>query len=195
MSQDPNAPWSQALLEATEGDKSGAEAAQSLLPVVYDELRRLAESYMRRERSDHTLQATELVHEAYARMVGSDRDWNGRTHFFAASAQAMRRLLIEHARQRASIKRGAGIRRVTLDTEFGKGGSQDFDLEIIIPLDEALTRLSEIDARSAQVVELRYFAGMSAQEAADHLGVSKRTVEGDWTYAKAWLKKELSAGA
>ncbi len=182
-------------LEAMPEDEEGARrAAEELLPQVYDELRRMAGGFMRRERAGHTLDATGLVHEAYLKLADQRRvEWQGRTHFLAVGAQAMRRLLINHAVARKRHKRGGEWDRVTLT---GIGATPD-DLgpEALLSLDRALDELSRLSERQARVVELRYFAGMTADEVAHVLGVSKRTVEGDWTFAKAWLRRELASFA
>ncbi len=165
-------------------------SADDLLPLVYDELRRLAEGYLRRERPGHTLQPTALVHEAYLRLVDQDRvDWQGRTHFLAVGAHMMRRLLIDHARGRGRVRRGGDRQRLTLDDEMAAVAGQDVDL---LALHEALETLAELDERQARIVELRFFAGLRVDEVAQVLGVSRRTVEGDWTHARAWLRRELA---
>ncbi len=164
---------------------------EQLLPLVYDELQRLASSYLRRERANHTLQTTDLVHEAYERLVDRSRvNWQGRTHFFAAAAQAMRRVLVDHARDRGALKRGGGQQRVTLEG-LGESPAADLDLEDLIALDRALRKLRELHEREAQVLEFRYFAGMTTREIAAFLDVSERTVRDDWTHARVWLKREL----
>ncbi len=177
------------LLKALgEGDGS---ATDELLPLVYEELRRLAESRMARERPGLTLQATALVHEAYVRLV-SDEDvgWDDRGHFFAAAAEAMRRILVERARRVGRKKRGGDHRRVSLDKiEI----SVDAPSDDLLALDEALKRLRAKDPRKERVVSLRYFAGLSINETAQALDVSPATVKNDWTFAKAWLYKELAS--
>ena len=171
-------------------------AAQELMPLVYDELRRLARGYLRRERQDHTLQATALVHEAYLRLVDQTRlDWRGRSHFFAVGACMMRRLLVDHARGQNRVKRGLGWQRVTFEGIAQVLGLSDLTPDDILTLDTALGRLSRLDPRPAKVVELRFFAGLGVQEVAEVLGVSKRTIEGDWTHARAWLRRELSTAS
>ena len=165
--------------------------AEELLPLAYDELRRLARAYLSRERNDHTLQATELVNEAYLRLAGSNIEWGDKTHFFAVAARAMRRVLVDHARARGRTKRMGQLQRVTLAD--GLGGTQEIDLERLLDLDDALERLAARDERQARVVELRFFAGFTVPEVADALGVSKRTVEGDWAHARAWLHRELDS--
>jgi len=176
----------QLLVRLNDGDRS---AVAKLMPLVYDEFRALAAKYLRGERSGHTLQATALVNEAYLRLVDQTRvNWQGRTHFFAVGAQAIRRILVDHARQRKRRKRGGGAARVTLDDAVALAPQRD---EEVLALDEALEKLAKLDARQSQVVEMRFFGGMSVAEVAAALGVSKRTVEGDWTMARAWLLREL----
>lgn len=183
------------ILEDEAGEASEATRdADRLLPAVYDELRRLAASYLGRERPGHTLQPTALVHEAYLRLVHHDRvSYEGRSHFFAVGARMMRRLLVDHARRKGSRKRGGDALRVTLDAELVRsviGGA--LDAASFLALDDALHRLADLDERAARVVELRFFGGLTMKEVADHLGVSKRTAEGDWTHARAWLRRELA---
>ncbi len=160
-----------------------------LLPLVYDELRVLAQVRLGHERPNHSLQATELVHEVYMRMLaGQSPSWNDRRHFFYAAAQAMRRILIEHARKRERIKRGGGRIQMTLgDVEVGGG----LPLEDILALNEAIKGLEEKDARMAEVVHLRFFAGLSVEETAKALEVSERTVKREWAVARAWLYEAL----
>lgn len=168
-----------------------ASAADRLLPLLYDELHRLAESFLRHERVNHTLQPTALVHEAYLRMVRQDRtDWQNRAHFCAVAAQAMRRILLSHARDRAAAKRGGNALRVTLsDSDVAATpGLNDVDL---LALDDALGRLAALDDRQARVVELRFFGGLTVEQAAEVLGVSPRSVKADWQMAKAWLYTQL----
>ncbi len=176
----------------SDAGKPGGTPVEELLPLAYDELRRLAKAYLSRERSDHSLQATELVNEAYLRLAGTSHiELGGRTHFFAVAARAMRRVLVDHARARGRAKRIGQLQRVTLAD--GVGGTQEIDLEGLLDLDGALERLAALDERQARVVELRFFAGFTVPEVADALGVSKRTVEGDWTHARAWLHRELDS--
>jgi RNA polymerase sigma factor (TIGR02999 family) len=175
------------------GGEDGAEAAsaEQLMLLVYDELRRLARHHMGGDTPGHTLQPTALVHEAYLRLVDQSQvDWRGRTHFLAYASKAMRNLLIDHARARASAKRGGGLPKVTLVDEVV--GDRALDREQLLSLDKALDRLAEHDERQARVVELRYFGGLKVDEVAEVLGVSKRTVEGYWTHARAWLLRELT---
>ena len=171
-----------------------AKGQRELLELVYEDLRRLARSYLRRERHAHTLSATGLVHEAFERLVDQTRvDWQGRSHFFAVAAQAMRRILVDHARRLARLKRGGDWQRITLDAgSVLQPHSGGLGPEALLDLDRALAKLSALDERQSRVAELRYFAGMRMEEIASALGVSKRTVEGDWTHAKAWLKREIS---
>ena len=170
-----------------EGDP---QAAERLLPLVYDELRRLASRRMEREAPGQTLQATALVHEAYLRLVGSDpgRRWDGRGHFFAAAAEAMRRILVDRARDRRRLKRGGGRGRVDLD--LGPV-SLDAPGDDLIDLDLALTDLSREDPLCARLVSLRFFAGLTQAEAAEALGLARRTADRHWAYARAWLHAEL----
>ncbi|MGA2582567.1 MAG: sigma-70 family RNA polymerase sigma factor [Tepidisphaeraceae bacterium] len=178
----------QLLISLKNTDRSSVAA--KLMPLVYDEFRALAARQLRKERPDHTLQPTALVHEAYLKLIDQTRvDWQGRTHFFAVGAQAIRRILVDHARQHKRQKRGGGAARVTLDDAVALAPQRQ---EEIIALDEALEKLAKLDARQAQVVEMRFFGGMSVEEVASSLNVSKRTVEGDWTMARAWLLRELT---
>jgi RNA polymerase sigma factor (TIGR02999 family) len=178
----------QLLISLKDGDR--ASAAEKLMPLVYDEFRALAARHLRHERANHTLQPTALVHEAYLKLIDQTRvDWQGRTHFFAVGAQAIRRILVDHARQHKRLKRGAGAERVALDDAVALAPQR---AEEVLALDEALEKLAKLDSRQAQVVEMRFFAGMSVEEVAGVLGVSKRTVEGDWTMARAWLMRELT---
>lgn len=173
------------LLEAAQaGDR---QAATQLLPLVYAELRRLAAARMARERSDHTLDATALVHEAYLQLVGDQR-FEGRGHFFAAAAEAMRRILVESARRKASLKRGGDWTRQPMDdVEFASARPA----EELLAIHEALDDLAARDTRAAELVKLRYFAGMTLEEAGRALGIAPRTADGVWAYAKAWLFERL----
>lgn len=174
-------------------DQGDEKAANKLLPLVYEELRRLAAQRMARERPGQTLQATALVHEAYIRLVGSEaQNWKGRTQFFTAAAEAMRRILIENARRKQRLKRGGGQAGINLD---------DVDLAVaepaedIVALDEALEKLSLEDPTKATLVKLRYFAGLTTQQAASMLGISQATAERYWSYARVWLYHELKKGS
>ena len=172
------------LLAWSDGDE---RALEQLTPIVYAELRQLARRYMRRERAGHTLQTTALVHEAYVRLVNYKRmQWQCRAHFFAVAAQLMRRILVEHAR-RNNVKRGAGFRHITLD-ETRLADPYDPDL---IALDDAMTLLARLDPRKVQVVEMRYFGGLSVEETAEVLKISTVTVKRDWRAARIWLYREL----
>jgi RNA polymerase sigma-70 factor (ECF subfamily) len=178
---------SQLLVEWRNGDQ---QALDRLMPLVYDELRRIAGRYMKRERSEHTLQTTALVNEAYLRMVDQKNvDWQNRAHFFAVAASVMRHLLVDHARARGRVRRGADPQQVSLD-EAALISEQKG--EEMLALDEALTKLAAIDERKVRIVELRYFSGLSAEETATVLGVSEITVKREWLKAKAWLYRELS---
>jgi RNA polymerase sigma factor (TIGR02999 family) len=178
------------LLQAwSGGDQS---ALEKLTPIVYDELHRLARHYMRQERSGHSLQTTALVNEAYLRLVDCKRmRWQDRAHFFAVSAQLMRRILVDHAR-RHNLKRGLGVQHVSLEDTAVLGGHRDEDL---IALDEAMLALVRLDSRKASVVELRFFGGLTAEETAEVLKVSTITVLRDWSTAKAWLYREMTGEA
>jgi RNA polymerase sigma factor (TIGR02999 family) len=164
-----------------------------LFPTIYGELRRVAGRYLGRERRNHTLQPTALVHEAWLRLQNERGGaWQSRTHGLALGAQAMRRLLIDHGRHQKRDKRGGGVPALSIDELMKAAETEAVPLEDLLTLEAALSRLEAEDARAAQVVILRFFAGMSTPEVAEHLGVSVRTVEGDWTHAKAWLRRELS---
>ncbi len=177
------------ILSAIEQGDPGA--AERLLPLVYDELRQLAQQRLAREKPGQTLQATALVHEAYLRLVGEDgrSGWNGRGHFFGAAAEAMRRILVESARRKGRVRHGGGRRHVSLD-QLDLAG--DEASQAILDLDEALSRLADEAASVAALVKLRYFAGLTAEQAAEALGISVRTANRDWAYAKAWLFQQLS---
>ena len=179
-----------ALLQAwSEGDQS---ALDRLTPIVYDELHRLARHYMSGERSAHSLQTTALVNEAYLRLVDYKRmQWQNRAHFFAVSAQLMRRILVDHAR-RHNLKRGAGVLHVSLEEAAVIGDDRDEDL---VALDDALHALARFDTRKSQVVELRFFGGLSVEETAEVLRISPITVMRDWSTARAWLYREMNGGS
>ncbi len=179
----------QLLLDWGNGDKA---ALDKLVPVVYQELRRLAGYYMRRERPGHTLQTSALVNEAYMRLVDyKQMRWQSRAHFFAVAAQAMRRILVEHARKRHFAKRGGGAVQVSLDEAATVSEKQAADL---IALDDALTGLEAIDPRKSRIVELRYIGGLNIEETAEVLGISPATVQREWRAAKAWLYREIKEG-
>ena len=186
MSARPATDVTQLLLAYSQGDKT---ALERLTPIVYEELRRIARIHMAKERPDHTLQATALVNEVYARLFDTTRmQWRDRAHFFAMSSQLMRRILIDHAR-RQNAKRGAHLKRVSLAVAAGIGVERETDL---IALDDALNALAEIDERKSRIVEMRFFGGLSVEETAEALGISPITVIRDWNTAKAWLYRELS---
>jgi RNA polymerase sigma factor (TIGR02999 family) len=171
---------------ARQGDE---QALAALIPLVYDELRRLAASYMRRERPGQTMQATALVHDVYLRLLNDTQlSWQNRAHFFGIAARAMRQILIERARARSAAKRGGDQVRVTFDPGLGVAADESIDLEA---LDDSLTRLAAVDPDAARVVEVRFFGGLSIEESAEYLGVSPATVKRRWTIAKAWLARDL----
>jgi RNA polymerase sigma factor (TIGR02999 family) len=172
-------------------EQGDPKAAEGLLPLVYEELRRLAAQRLAQEKPGQTLQATALVHEAYLRLVGRDeaRGWNGRGHFFAAAAQAMRRILVDNARRKRARKRGVGLERQPLD----EVAAPQPDAELLA-LDEALQALAATDPVKARLVELRYFAGLTGEQAAEVLGISPATADRHWAFAKAWLRNEVRGG-
>ena len=166
------------------------EAVNMLVPVLYDELRRLAAYYLRKERSDHTLQATALVHEAYVRLVDQrEVEWKNRNHFFGVAAQLMRRVLLDHARKHQAAKRGGPLPKLKLDDAVAMCEENAAEL---VALDGLLTRLSTIDPRQTRVVELRFFGGMSVEETAEVMNISPATVKREWAMAKAWFAREMS---
>lgn len=178
------------LLKWGNGDKA---ALDRVMPLIYAELRRLAHRHMRRERAGDTLQTTALINEAYLRLIDYERvQPRDRSHFFAIAAQAMRRILIERARSRRSAKRGSGGQKVSLDEAAGMSDERAAEM---LALDEALSSLAAIDPRKAQIVELKYFGGMTIEETANVLGVSTPTVERDWQMARIWLHREISQGS
>lgn len=185
----PNSEVTQALLDLSGGERS---ALDRLLPVVYDQLRDIAERALRRERPDHTLTPTALVHEAWLRLIELDRiTWRDRAHFFGASAQIMRRVLISYARMRQADRRGgAGQMVIPLESVVVAAQTRPGDL---LALDEALSRLERLNERQARVVECRFFAGMGIEETGTALGISPATVKREWTVARAWLNRELTA--
>lgn len=177
---------SKLLLNWGQGDQGAREA---LIPLVYDELRRLARRYLRRERPDHTLQSAALVNEAYLRLIRQDQpQWQNRAHFFAVAAQLMRHILVDHARNRAAAKRGAGAPRLTLDPDVALPQARDVDL---VALDDALNQLAALDPQQSRLVELRFFGGLSIEETSVVLGVSPATVKREWATARAWLQREM----
>ena len=177
----------QLLIGWSNGDK---DALDALMPVVYDELRRQASRYLRRERVGHTLQTTALIHEAYLRLIDQRNvHWQNRAHFYGIAAQLMRRILVDHARTKKRAKRGGSDVRVSLSKANVLAKGQDLD---IVALDEALERLAAIDEQQSKVVELRFFSGLTVDETAEVLGISPATVKRDWSMAKAWLHREVS---
>jgi RNA polymerase sigma factor (TIGR02999 family) len=169
-----------------------SEAAEKLLPLIYDELRRLAAQRLAQEQPGQTIQPTALVHEVYLRLVGAEPQqlWESRGHFFAAAARAMRRILVENARRRKSLKRGGGLYCVHAELDAIEGATDDADL---LALNEALIKLAAKDPRKAKLVELRFFSGLTMEQAASALGVSISTAQRDWTYARAWLHREIAS--
>jgi len=174
------------LRELRTGDRS---AESKLIPLVYPELRRLAGRYMRRERKEHTLQPTALVHEVYLRVAGQEQNWESRAHFFAVAAQLMRHILVDHARKCRSVKRGSSARRIDLDESLI---IREQDLDVILEVDQALDRLAEWDQRQADIVVFRFFGGLAMEEIAEVLDISVRTVKRDWNMARAWLHGVLA---
>ena len=169
------------------GDK---KALDKLMPIVYEELRRQAARYLRKEQPGHTLQTTALIHEAYVRLVDQRHvQWQNRAHFFGIAAQLMRRILVDHARTKKRVKRGGSDVKVSIDDANVAVKGQDLD---VVALDEALQRLAEIDEQQSRVVELRFFSGLTVEETAEVMGISKATVKRDWSMAKAWLHRELT---
>ena len=166
------------------------DATEQLMPVVYDEMRQIAQRLLRHESPGHTLQPTALVNEAFLRLAGKNQiDWQGKTHFFAIGAKVMRRILVDHARGKKAQKRGGEQCRIPLSDELCVSSRNDED---VLAVDEALEKLEDLDVRQAKVVELRFFGGLTVEEVAEALGVSKRTIESDWTMVRAWLRRELS---
>ncbi len=179
----------QVTLLLQQASKGSRDAVDRLLPLVYDELRRIASDYLYRERADHTLQPTAIVHEAYLRLVNQQSaGWNDRTQFFAVAAKIMRRILVDHARSRKAAKRGGGKRKSEFDDALAVFEERAIDL---VALDEVLNKLADVDERKSRVVELRFFGGLSVEETSRILNVPLRTVERDWTFAKAWLRSKL----
>lgn len=178
------------LVRWRSGDR---EALDALLPLVYDELRRIARNYLQRERPGHTLQSTALVNEAYVRLVAQDfPHWQNRAHFFAVAAQLMRQILVDYARSHRAFKRGGDVYKVTLDEAVEQAQAADVD---IIALDDALKSLADMDPQQSRVVELKFFAGLSIEDTAEVLGISSSTVKRDWVTARAWLHRELNRSA
>jgi RNA polymerase sigma factor (TIGR02999 family) len=190
LDQEPSSPVTQLLVRWREGDR---EALEALMPLVYDELRRLAHHYLRQERSDHTLQSTALVHEAYLRLAGQNPpQWQNRAHFFGIAAHIMRQILVEYARGRSAAKRGGSACRLTLDEAVALPQQMDVD---VVELDKALTGLAELDVQQSRIVELRYFAGLTIEDTSEVLGISPATVKRDWVTARAWLYRAMTGEA
>ncbi|SPF55587.1 RNA polymerase, sigma-24 subunit, ECF subfamily [Candidatus Sulfopaludibacter sp. SbA4] len=185
-------PGGEVTLLLTELREGNQEAANRLMPLIYGELRRMAGSYMQRERASHTLQATALVNEVYMRLAGGEpAPWQNRAHFFAIAAHAMREVLLDYARRRTAGKRGGkDAQKVEIDAEFLSVSPK---IENVIAIDEALERLARIDPRQSRLIELRFFAGLSVEEAAEVMGVSPVTIKREWRSAKAWLHREPAA--
>ncbi len=191
MEQPDPAQITNLLLKLTRRNRDAVAA--KLMPLVYEDLRRLARKYFRHERPDHTLQPTALVHEAYIRLVDQTRvHWQDRTHFFAVAAKIMRRILVDYARARQRARRGGKRQKIEFDSELLPANLGEFD---ILAMHEAIEQLATLDTRQAQIVEMRFFAGMTVEEVAEALGISRRTVEGDWTHAKAWLRARFAREA
>lgn len=171
------------------GDRKALDA---LMPLVYEELRQLARHYLRLERPDHTLQSTALVHEAFVRLVGQNPpEWKDRTHFYGVAARLMRQILVDHARAHGAAKRGGTSVKLTLDEGLVQSKALDLD---ILALDEALNKLTKVDSQQCQIVELRFFSGLSIEDTAELLGISPATVKRSWTTARAWLFREMKRG-
>jgi RNA polymerase sigma factor (TIGR02999 family) len=186
MGPNPSARVSNLLFNWCEGDQAAREA---LIPLVYDELRRLARRHLRLQRPDHTLQSAALVHEAYLRLIHQDRpQWQNRAHFFGVASQLMRNILVDHARKRLAAKRGAGAPRLTLDPQIALPQEREVDL---VALDDALKHLATLDSQQSRLVELRFFGGLSIQETSVVLGISPATVKREWASARAWLHQEM----
>jgi RNA polymerase sigma factor (TIGR02999 family) len=186
----PSSPVTELLVRWRGGDRNALDA---LMPLVYDELRRIAQHYLRGERPGHTLQSTALVNEAYVRMVAQDfPQWQNRAHFFAVAAQLMRQILVDHARSYRAAKRGGGVCKLALEDAQGSAAPQDVD---IIALDDALKTLATMDEQQSRVVELKFFGGLSIEDTAEVLGISASTVKRDWITARAWLYRELDRSA
>lgn len=180
-------------MDTQNGDPHGRVDIPALFPTIYAELQRLARRYLSRERRSHTLQPTALVHEAWLKLQQERQiDWRGRTHVLAIGAQAMRRVLVDHGRGQKRQKRGGAAARVTLH-DWAAAVDAPLSVEDLLALDAALTRLGELDARQASIVELRFFGGLTVPEVAESLGVSTRTVEAEWTHARAWLNRALAS--
>src|SRR4029077_13872277 len=187
LHQEPSSPVTELLVRWRGGDR---EALEQLMPLVYEELRRLAHYYLSRERADHTLQSTALVHEAYLRLAGPNPpQWQNRAHFFGIAAHVMRQILVEHARGRGAAKRGGDAITLTLDDAIALPQQVDVD---VVALDAALSELSNLDAQQGRIVELRFFAGLTIEDTSEVLGISPATVKRDWITARAWLFRAMT---
>ena len=187
LPHDSSSPVTELLARWRSGDQ---DALDALMPLVYSELRQLAQHYLRRERSDHTLQSTALVHEAYLRLAGqSPPPWQNRAHFFGIAAHLMRQILVEHARSHGAAKRGGGATRMTLDESLAIAQQKDVD---VIVLDKALRDLTELDAQQGRIVELRFFGGLTIEDTSEVLGISPATVKREWVTARAWLFRAIT---
>lgn len=190
MHRTVSTPVTTLLVRWREGDR---QALEELMPLVYEELRRLARHYLRQERSDHTLQSTALVHEAYLRLAGGNApNWQNRAHFFGVAAHIMRQILVEHARGRDAAKRGGNVCKLALDDAVAPLQQIDVD---VVALDRALTELSELDAQQGRIVELRFFGGLTIEDTSEVLGISPATVKRDWVTARAWLYRAMTGEA
>jgi RNA polymerase sigma factor (TIGR02999 family) len=190
LQQEPSSPVTQLLVRWRGGDR---EALEELMPLVYEELRRLAHHYLRKERADHTLQSTALVHEAYLRLAGQNSpQWQNRAHFFGIAAHIMRQILVEYARGRNTDKRGGNAVTLTLDDAVAISQGMNAD---VVALDKALTELSDLDAQQGRIVELRFFAGLTIEDTSEVLGISPATVKRDWVTARAWLFRAMTGEA
>ncbi len=190
VQRESSSPVTELLVRWRSGDQGALDA---LVPLVYDELRRLAHYYLRQERSDHTLQSTALVHEAYMRLAGQHPpEWQSRAHFFGIAARIMRQILVEYARARGAAKRGGAAYRLTLDDAMALPTQPDLD---IVELDRALTGLAALDPQQSQIVELRFFGGLSIEDTSEVLRISPATVKRDWVTARAWLYRAMSGEA
>jgi RNA polymerase sigma factor (TIGR02999 family) len=194
MAQEPDPPDVTRLLREWQG--GSAQARDSLIPLVYRELRTLASRYLARERRDHTLQTTALVHEAYLKLAGQRGvDWQNRAHFFGIAARLMRRILVDHARRDGRAKRGGGAPHLSLDDAHPPAAPAPLDAVDAYALDQALSRLEELDPQQGRIVELRFFGGMTIEETAEVVGLSAATIKREWATAKAWLFRELMGEA
>lgn len=190
MHQEPSSPVTELLVRWRGGDR---KALEELMPLVYEELRRLAHHYLRQERSDHTLQSTALVHEAYLRLAGQNPpQWQNRAHFFGIAAHIMRQILVEYARGRSAAKRGGNALTLTLDEAVALPQGMDVD---VVALDKALSELSDLDVQQSRIVELRFFAGLTIEDTSEVLGISPATVKRDWVTARAWLFRAMTGEA